>query len=274
MDCQEGDQFLLEAYTCQASRQDKKQKKCYVPIPGLPWGSGGWWLQPAQHKAPLRDSPFTWLILPPCCPPSPLKTPLPFFHKVTVQSQRRSFWQTKSQNYPDTPSQERLTENTQAEDWSSDSIPQLLIVYSQAWVRMLSDALSNLILITACADVITPIFQMRKLIFWSLDNSPNVTQLLGDRVECEPRCSDFNLVFFLPHSNCFQATKTHSLLPFEIHKQPKSTLHPCSSSHSLWSRELERLARCPLIFSVDVIETEAELRPNLKSSCEENKSCQ
>ena len=223
-----------------ARHQDRIKKTCYVPIPGLPWGSHGWWFAASSIQGSTKRSPFTWLILPPGCPPSPLKILLPFFPKVTAQSQRWSFWQTKSQNYPATPSQERLTENTQVEDWSSDSIPQLLIVYSQAWVRMLSDSLSNLILITACADVITPIFQMRKLIFWSLDNSSSVIQLLGDRVECEPRCSDFNLVFFLPHSNCFQATKTHSLLPLERQKQPKSTLHPCSSSHSLWSRALER----------------------------------
>lgn len=204
-----------------------------------PVGGG---LQPAQHKAPLRDPPshgssYLPAAYLPRWKPRSLSYP---------RSQRRTnidhFDKTKSQNYPAIPPQERLTENTQVEDWSSNSIPQLLIVYSQAWVQLLSDSLSNLILITTCADVITPIFQMRKLIFWSLDNSPSITQLPSDRVECEPRCPDFTRtpVFFLPHSNCFQATKTHSLLPLEIHKQPKSTLHPCFSSHSLWSRELER----------------------------------
>lgn len=67
---------------------------------------------------------------------------------------------------------------------------KLLNVYSQAFIQVLSDSLSNLILTAACVDVINPIFQMSKLIFSSLHNSPKVTQFLGGKVEFEPRCSD------------------------------------------------------------------------------------
>lgn len=144
MDRREGDQFLLEAYTCQASRQDEKKKNVLCTYPRSSLEALVGWLQPAQHKAPPRDPPLTWLILPPAAPTFPAENPASSFFPKS-QCRANDHFDKQNPRIIQTLLLKRLTENTQVEDWSSDSIPQLLIVYSQAWVRMLSDSLSNLI---------------------------------------------------------------------------------------------------------------------------------
>ena len=212
----------------------------YLPQVFLGTAMGGG-LQPVQSKAPFGVPGFTWLIPSPCCPPSPLKTPLQFFPKVTVQNQHRSLWKTKFQNYY----QPLLLNSASLKTPTLSIDPPIpfhkLLVSSQVFVQVLSEFLSNLNLTTACADVINLIFQMRNLYSWAYIIHPKSLSYSVAESNVNPGILTLTSVFFVPHSSCFQATKTHSLLLLQIHKQPKSTLPQRSSTHSLWPMELRQV---------------------------------
>lgn len=84
---------------------------------------------------------------------------------------------------------------------------------------MLSDFLSNLLLTGPVQMSLTPFSRWENLgsrAYITQSKSPSHPQAVSN---LNPGILTLNPVFFVPHSSCSQATKVHSLLPIQTHKQ-------------------------------------------------------
>lgn len=206
-----GISLFWKPLTCRASKHTVGT--CQVPT-GLPWNSYRMWFAAGSSQAQSGGPPLPWFIPHPCCPPSPVKTLLHFFPKVTVQNLRRSPWKTKSRNYSSTLTQSRLFENTHVEDLPSISILQitnyLLTSICPSIFRFFG-------LISSwqrpCADAINLIFQRRKS--RAFITHPNSLSYSVSESNLNPGTLTLNPAFSVTHSSCFQAIK-HSQPPAQF----------------------------------------------------------